>query len=451
MNVSAAILAHRLSQLGLAACCVAMAATAIAQQQTPVGGAQPSYGGIAAPNYPGAPQPNYSGSLMPDYSAVADPVNASPGTTAGPFVVYPSIAVTEGYNDNVTLRQNNQIKSAVTVIAPALVAEVKGASTTFNLGYFGAFTRYSSSSADNIDSNAVRANAIFDFTARSRLSLLGSYSLGADPRGSTFASTGVATPNRFRTTQAGGVFSYGAAGAQGRIEVEGLATQTRYINNRTVTATLDFDSYRYGGTFFWRIGPKTEWLIQATQIDTNYLSATSIQDGHETRYLTGVKWEATAATTGMFKIGYAQKRYDSPLSPKQSTGIWEGGIQWSPLSYSKVYASTGRYIADASGGGVGLGALGASSVKTSFYNLAWTHQWTERISSNLRGGYLVEDYVGGLTNRSDKTSTAGAGLFYTPRRWLTLAADYSYSDRSSNVGGFGYTKNLIMFSLRASM
>ncbi len=132
-----------LKHLGVlvALCSLGFVSGALAQQQTPAGAPQPNYGGVPQQNYPGAPPPNYSGSLMPDYSAVADPQNAPPGSAAGPFVVYPSIAITEGYNDNVTLTQNNQIKSAVTIVSPAIIAEAKGASTTFNIGYFGAFTR----------------------------------------------------------------------------------------------------------------------------------------------------------------------------------------------------------------------------------------------------------------------------------------------------------------------
>jgi len=382
---------------------------------------------------------------------VADPANSPGGMNAGPFVVYPSIAVTEAFNDNVTLSQNNRIRSALTLISPALLAEVKGASTTFSLGYVGTYARYSNSSADNYNAHAFRANALFDFTARARLNLLAAHIIGVDPRGSTFASTAVATPNKYHSTQLGGTFSYGAAGAQGRIELETLVNKTRYDNNRAVTATLDYDSYRYGGTFFWRIGPKTELLAQAVQIDTDYTSPASQQDGRSRTYLLGVKWEATAATTGIFKLGSSQKKYDSGLVPKQSSGVWEGSVLWSPLSYSKVTLSTGKYIADASGGNTGFGGLGATSVKTSYYNANWSHQWTERISTNVRAGLTDEDYVGGPTSRSDKTGSAGVGVFYAARRWLTLAADYSYLERNSNQAGLDYKRNLLMFSLRASI
>jgi hypothetical protein len=427
------------------------ASGAHAQQQVPAGLPQPAFGGFAQSTPNAAPQPIYANGAQPDYASSTDAANLPTGMNAGPFVVYPSIAVSESFNDNVLLSQTNRVRSAVTVISPALLAEIKGAATTFNIGYVGNFTRYNKSSADDYDAHAFRATALFDFTARARLNLLGTHVISVDPRGSTFASTGVSSPNKYHATSGGGTFSYGAIGAQGRLEVEALATSTRYENNRTVTQTLDNDSTRYGGTFFWRVAPKTEVLVQAVQVETDYNSPLSIQDNRDRRYLVGVKWEATAATTGIFKIGQSTKKYDSPLAPKQSSAIWEGGVLWSPLSYSKVTLTTGRYIADASGGLVGFGGLGATSVKTSFYNAAWNHQWTERISSNVRGGYLVEDYVGGVTNRDDRTGSLGLGVFYAARRWLTFAADYSYLERSSSVSTFDYKRNLMMFSVRAAM
>jgi hypothetical protein len=42
-------------------------------------------------------------------------------------------------------------------------------------------------------------------------------------------------------------------------------------------------------------------------------------------------------------------------------------------------------------------------------------------------------------------------VFYAARRWLTLAADYSYLERSSSVNAFDYKRNLMMFSVRAAM
>ncbi len=132
--------------------------------------------------------------------------------------------------------------------------------------------------------------------------MIGNYYLRSDPRGSTIASTGVSDPNKYRQGEVGGLYSYGAAGAQGRIELESLYIDKRYMNNFAATDTLDFRSYKYGGTFYWRIGPKTEWLFQGTDIKTDYVSPASPLDNTEHRLLTGLKWEATAWKPRVFSL-----------------------------------------------------------------------------------------------------------------------------------------------------
>lgn len=371
------------------------------------------------------------------------PTTGGAGVRLDPFVVYPSAQLAEGYNDNVTLANSGQIRSAVTILSPALLAELKGDATAYRLGYTGTYGRYASSSADNFDYHELRSGADFAFSERSRLNLIGNYYLRSDPRGSTIASTGVSDPNKYRQGEVGGLYSYGAAGAQGRIELESLYIDKRYMNNFAATDTLDFRSYKYGGTFYWRIGPKTEWLFQGTDIKTDYVSPASPLDNTEHRLLTGLKWEATAATTGFFKIGESEKKFTAPGLPEAKGFIWEGSIRWSPLTYSTVDLITGKNYNDAQGG------PGASAVTDEYYRVVWNHAWTERIRSIVNGSYTTDDYTG--LGRNDKTYILGGKLTYDMRRWLTLGAEYTYSERDSNQGVFDYKKNLILFSLRATL
>ncbi|HEY4373244.1 MAG TPA: outer membrane beta-barrel protein, partial [Burkholderiales bacterium] len=305
------------------------------------------------------------------------------GVRLDPFVIYPSVSLGEGYNDNVALTQNNHIHSAVTVLSPALLAELKGARTDFRLGYVGTYGRYANSSTDNFDYHEFRGGADFDFSARSNLRMIADYLIKSDPRGYTLASTAATTPNKYHQADFGGIYAYGAAGAQGRIEVQTLLTDKRYVNNRSVTTALDYDSQLYGGTFFWRIGPKTEWLIQDQYIKTDYRDPTSVQDNDENRVLTGLKWEATALTTGTAKIGYSEKKYSSGLAAQQRArgGIWEVGVRWSPLTYSIVDFATGKRFNDSQAG------PGSTYATTEYATLAWTHGWSERTRSILSGAF----------------------------------------------------------------
>jgi hypothetical protein len=376
-------------------------------------------------------------------------VPAGGGNAAGvrldPFVLYPAVSVFEGYNDNVTLSNSNRVTSAVTVLSPALLAELKGASTAYRLSYVGNYGWYSNSSADNYDYHEFRGGADFDFSVRSSLKLNAEYLRKSDPRGSTLASTNVVTPNKWDQTGIGGIYSYGAAGAQGRIEVEAGAFEKRYSNNRTITETLDYDLQRYGGTFFWRVGPKTEWLVQGAQIRTDYISPLSIQDNRENRVMTGLKWEATALTTGTAKFGYSEKKYSSTgvAANNPKGGIWEIGVRWSPLTYSVVDLTTGKTFNDSQGG------LGSTYVTNEYISLIWNHGWTERIRTTASGYYATDNYSG--IARNDKLSQLGLKVSYDMRRWLMFAAEYQYYERQSNVLGSDYKKNVFLLSVRATL
>jgi hypothetical protein len=387
----------------------------------------------------------------------AQPAGQQPGTGTGgggsgaagvrlePFVLYPAVTVLEGYNDNVTLTNNNRVTSAVTVLSPALLAELKGSTTAYRLSYLGNYGWYSNSSTDNYQYHEFRGGADFDFSVRSALRLNAEYLIKSDPRGSTLASTNVGSPNEWNQAGIAGVYSYGAAGAQGRIEAEGGYYQKRYTNNRLITETLDYDLARYGGTFFWRVGPKTEWLIQGQHLETDYNSSLSVQDNKENRFLTGLKWEATALTTGTAKVGYSQKKYTSSGAALNNVkgGIWEVGVRWSPLTYSVVDFATGKNFNDSQGG------LGSTYVTNKYYNLIWTHAWTERIRSVASGSYLTDDFSG--IARNDKTSVFGLKMTYDMRRWLIFGAEYQYTERDSSLLGADYKKNVFLLSVRATL
>jgi hypothetical protein len=367
------------------------------------------------------------------------------GVKLDPFVLYPAVTVYEGYNDNVTLANTNRVTSAITVLSPALLAELKGGTTAFRASYLGNYGWYASSSADNYQYHELRGGADFDFSVRSALRLNAEYLMKSDPRGTNIASTGVTKPNEWNQAGLSGIYSYGAQGAQGRIEAEGGYFQKRYTNNRVVTETLDYDLSRYGGTFFWRVGPKTEWLIQAQHIDTDYNSSLSVQDNKENRFLTGLKWEATALTTGTAKVGYSQKKYTSSGAAINNVkgGIWEVGVRWSPLTYSVVDFSTGKNFNDSQGG------LGSTYVTNKYYNLAWTHAWTERIRSILSGSYMTDNYSGIV--RNDSVSQVGLKMTYDMRRWLMFGAEYQYTERDSSLLGADYKKNVFLLSVRATL
>ena len=362
------------------------------------------------------------------------------GIKADPLTLYPTASLSHGYNDNVILTESTRVSSTSTVFAAGLRAEAESGKSKYSIGYDGTFGRYASSTVDSFNYHEFKAVADVDLGTRLRVKLGGEYSVKSDARGA-LPTAATQAPNEYRSGGINGLISYGAQGAQGRVELEGSYLEKRYTSNRFTSHAFDLDTHNAGATFFWRIAPKTELLIHAGLTRSDYTTSTSTLDNSVYRLMGGVKWEATAQTKGTFRVGYSKKDMWVP-GVNDTQGItWDASVTWSPLSYSNVDISTGRSFNDPLAGG--------NAIINSYYNAKWAHDWTDRITSTVSGGFVTDGFNG--TQRSDKTSSLGLGLSYAMQRWLSFGADYTYSTRNSNAVTFGYRKNLLMFSAKIAM
>lgn len=361
------------------------------------------------------------------------------GIKAEPFTLFPTASLSVGHNDNVLLTPA-RVSSGVQILGAGLKAELKQGKSTYSAGYEGTFGRYNSSSADNYNYHVFNGLADMDLSTRARLKLGADYMEKSDPRGS-LPTAATPVPNEYKQGGVNGLFSYGAEGSQGRIELEGSYSDKTYQNNRATTNTLDVQTSKAGAAFFYRIAPKTEWLIQAVYTEADYKDAVATTDNKEYKLLTGLKWDATAQTQGIFKIGYANKKFSDPTKQRGKGVTWDGSVKWSPLSYSNFDFSTGQGFNDPLGGG--------NYINNSYYNAKWNHTWAERIKSEVLLGSIKDKYDG--LNRNDTTNSIGFKVNYEMQRWLTLGAEYTLTDRDSNQNNFDYRKNLILFSAKVAL
>lgn len=362
------------------------------------------------------------------------------GVKMDPLTLYPTASLSYGYNDNVLLTEAARVSSKTTIFAAGLRAEAESGKSKYSIGYDGTFGRYSSSGVDSYNYHEFKAIADMDMSTRLRVKLGADYAIKSDPRGSLPTPT-TQSPNEYRQGGINGLISYGAQGAQGRVELDGAYSEKRYETNRVTTQIFDLDTHKAGGTFFWRVAPKTELLIHAGMMRSDYTAPTSTLDNTVYTVNAGVKWEATAQTQGMFRLGYSVKNMWLPGLNDTKGMTWDAAVRWSPLSYSNVDISTGRTFNDPLAGG--------NAIINSYYSARWAHDWTDRITSTISGGYVTDSFNG--TARRDQISSLGLGLSYAMRRWLTFGADYTYSARDSNAVTFGYRKNLLLFSAKIAM
>jgi len=363
----------------------------------------------------------------------------SRGVRVAPFTIRAGAHAGIGYNDNVALTQTNKISSIVYTLSPAFAVSLEGALARYYAMYRGNYGRYASSSVDNYEEHDVLIGAANSWTTRFSSAFNYEYLKGHNPRGATFAGTGISEQWVLQTLRAAG--SYGAEGAQGRIEADAAWNRLRFTSDPPDAATREYDSVELGGTFFYRIAPKTRALVRIRRTDVNHPSAPTL-DSLEMQYLAGVSWDALASVAGTIRLGHMTKDFSSPSFEDFSGPSYEGAVTWSPRTYSVVELSAKRAFGETQ-------EVGSSFVVNDASTLSWNHQWPRAIRSTAvyTYGRVSQEGLG----RTDTYHRAGLKVTYGIRRWLQAGAEYRYDTRDSSNTAADYRRNLTFITLEAAL
>jgi len=354
-------------------------------------------------------------------------------------VAYPSVKLSYGHDDNVRASATNAISTGVVTLAPSLKTEIQPDNISrYSLVYDGVYTRYQDTSEDDTDIHVLSATGAHTFSARSRLNWSVGQQQGVDPRAEAVVES--AEPDQWRATRLNALYSYGATGAQGRIETEYGFNRKRYQNNLATTAASDVDTHQLAGRYFWRVLPRTYLVAEARLAQTQYRVGT-VNDNTDLRWLTGVTWDATAQTKGMVKVGQQRKLFDLDVKADATGLTYEASVEWKPLSYSVFTLSAGRAAFDAL-------ADGDYDRNTSL-SLNWGHQWSSALSSRLSVRDVSSTFVNSA--RRDDALTTSLGVYYGLSRRYTLGLDLASTQRDSTIEGNNYKRNTVLVNLNASL
>lgn len=367
------------------------------------------------------------------------------GIAWGPVSVYPSLGFAMENDDNIYLSNIIRQSSVVNVVSPAVRFEAHHHGDIYALTYHADLGRYNSANNNNYNDQHLVGQFNVGLSMRAAIKLRPEYSLGHDPIGTTYGGF-TSVPNRWRNTGISGVFGYGAENAKGRIELSAGTLITKYLNNRFLTYAYDKTTDNAGATFFYRVMPKTSLLFEASDTRYVYDSPTSLIPNNSVRnYLVGAKWEATAKTTGDFRIGQVQQRYDGGVIPNYTGTGWSGTIQWNPKTYSKVKLDLSRQPLQTTLVGTNLYLVTSSTVD-------WAYDLNSRFTSHLNYNRYTEDFGGlGLLT---KNNSYGIGMDYRMRRWLKTSLSWTNWSKTANqiaFNYFDYNRNVVMLTLTGTL
>ena len=378
-------------------------------------------------------------------SCYALPVHAQGNIRIGKTKVTPKLAYKGEYNDNIYLKENNEKSDYINTVTPGIGFSFEGKRGNYlGVGYEVDYVRY----RDYDDNDYETYKAMGGFGIKSPMGLYlkvnDRYTDTADLYGSAeLYKEGEKTKRWWNTVE----------GSVGYEFSDRLIIEVQY-KNYVEKYDLFTDRWQnkrdhvYGGTFYYKLLPKTSFLIEyrrttrdyteqanATDNDKGITSSTS-EDYKLDDYLVGLHWDPTGKLNGELKLGYSDKTYDNERGwrnnykyREKDTWIAEANLQFNASEKTKVRTKIMRSIKE-------------STDLTSHYYTDTT------IGLDLNQALRRRTYVdlgidlnaarynayGTEKTREDNTITATIGLEYRIRPWLRASVGYGYKRRESSRG-----------------
>lgn len=354
---------------------------------------------------------------------------------------HPNVEIQLLYDDNVrTVVDELKESDEIFVVNPDLAWIWLYGKHRFDLGYRGNYGLYFDDSILNYDDHRLIARTLLDHSYRLNTEFQLNYLRDHDPPGQTNALPNLLGEfDKWRNWNALGKLYYGRDDSKGQIVAQLDYSIRRHTNNNQ--EFRDYDKLVSTGTFYYRIAPDTRLLLEAGLADSKFENKSSIgasQSNKEFRSLTGVTWDITAITSGTFKIGYLEKRYDSNvLSDLSGLTFWLDGI-WNPNTYTTIIFGAIRDTQDSAQ--QFSGAFVKNTVRTDI-----RHAITPRTTLVGGLGYGRDEFEDAL-DREDTRWDARGGVKHSLLRWLEIGAEYRYMERDSTVDVFDFKSNIVMIT-----
>jgi len=311
---------------------------------------------------------------------------------------------------------------------------------SFVFVYQGDFAAYDDNTQYNYNDHNLNLSAIFDHSYRINSEFTFGYQTATEDPGSNNAQAEISSEFNEQTNKsAAAEFYYGTPASTGQVVFGVDHNQQRYTNNKQ--SFRDLDRNTFTGTFFYRMAPKTRLLLEASVARLDNVTKTLFADSSsdENRYLAGVEWEATAITSGTFKVGYQKKDFEDPRFIDIDGLSYFLDMVWKPNTYTNITIGAQRTTQESAEQAIG-------GFITTGYSLALGHAISAR--TQLKATYsLDESDFSGAQDRTDKGKNITLGVNHSLRTWLDINLDYRHFARSSNDEIFDFSSDTVELSL----
>ena len=361
----------------------------------------------------------------------------------GSLKLHPLFSVSESYDDNIFDVSNNEISDLITTYSPGikLSLPVRVLRSELNVSYLSDIRDY----RENPDQSTI--NQYFATSFKTEL-----------PRGLS-----ITLNNRFEDTEQPPTINYiyGELTQRIRRKSNNFSTTinlpqyfTRFdadlhysnSDNTYEDFNIKYNEQNIGTLLTYKLFTKLYTLTEFNIGRTSYETDVSNSVFYES--FIGVQFKETAKTTGIFKIGYRVRDYESE-DIEQFQGVvlsLEYKTQLTALTNISVLLRRSQEEA--------LFTVDRNFYELNSIYLTLGRKLTSKIDTNISNYYQLLDFPSASEGESDiKYLTIGFRLSvdYKIQKWLSTNLSYWYDDVTSSSENLVRKKNVIAFTIGASL
>ena len=353
------------------------------------------------------------------------------------IAIIPIINTGYKYDNNIFNQASDKTSSSVFTVAPKARLLIDDGINNFQLDVGIESGTFIDSADDNYLTGGLQFSSHLEPSSRSRFDVEIGANTQVEARGTGITegtADSVEEPLEFNEQLAKLTYEYGSLSSSGRIAVTGRYYNRNYTNFNDITQFRSFDQSTLGTTFFYTTNASTDAFFELSGSAIKYdVDQIVSRDSDIYTALVGVKWEASALTSGSFKIGHQQKKFTESGRENFKGISWEGKVDWQPLTYTTLTLETSRSAKDPD--------VQGDYISESVYGINWEHEWNEKLTSTLNFSYIREEYTG--FERLDKSDKFYADVSYEFKRWVDVSLYFDYIDQDSNNENIVYDKSIV--------
>ena len=354
-------------------------------------------------------------------------------------------------NNNFFNTPDDEESRLIWTVAPKVKAVIDDGPDSYSLNLGTSTSLHNKDSVDNFTEVNVGAGVHKEFTSQHRLDISGDADWLYEPRGTGLTEGLGDAVNELVKYQEQNIlaeYEYGALSSKAQVAVRAGFFNKKYQNFTEVSQYRNYDKSLFGITGYYNTQAATRTFLEIKQENYRYdvLASSGIsRDSDDLKVLAGMEWEATALTSGSFKVGYQNKDFSAPERESFSGLSWQATANWQPLSYSTLALMTSRAAKDP--------LVQGDYIKETVYGIKWTHSWSDYLSSLASTSYTDEQYTGDI-GRKDKTKSLRLGLNYVASNFGMVSTYADFIDKNSTQDAIEFDRVVIginfTFALKAN-